>query len=451
MKKVKSIGSCAAIAVAAICLLMTGCVARRIAWSPDGAHAAIFAGDGLHLCGPDGVLSETFLPGDGIGEWFSDSRRLAVVSDAGKKSWQEMQQLLPPQDCQRIIEGGKTVLEAFKAGHSFNGAFDDRSGFDDGEKNAVAVYLTQTQGAKETAGANWDALQEKEAHVIQIRIGTLDAGKLTFGPPLVNTLRSIMDIRVCPSGAALAYTIHGDTDHETADLLVIPAAGGAPPSLVAKGTAYCADWSADSHSLLYVRAVNPAAIGDSLCLGSLTRTVVLNDAGKIEIQPKSEDLAGLLFDLNNKVCRLSDGRIVFAAADVHLPCTSQDMPQQPQLFALDPERQAAVIPLIPRGVVGKLPDDPLYYEPSPDGKLIAIVAEKGAVAILTLATGELETVQGAGTHDTVCAPVWRSASELCFVSAAKDAPPQVCLRSNKITKVLSANWPPEARKGFLDP
>ena len=123
MKKMKSIGSWSVLAVAALCLLMTGCVSRRIAWSPDGAHAAIFAGDGLHLCGPDGALSETILPGNGLAEWFSDSHRLAVVSEVGKQSWKDLQKVLSPEERERVMQGGKTVLAEFKAGHSFAYAF----------------------------------------------------------------------------------------------------------------------------------------------------------------------------------------------------------------------------------------------------------------------------------------------------------------------------------------
>jgi WD40 repeat protein len=117
---------------------------------------------------------------------------------------------------------------------------------------------------------------------------------------------------------------------------------------------------------------------------------------------------------------------------------------------LDPERQAAVIPLIPRSVEESLPAKPGYYETSPDGKRIAILADKGAVAVLTLATGALDTVQAPGDDDTVSAPAWRSASELCFISTTNGRPAQVALWDNGTTRVLSANWPAAARKGFLD-
>jgi hypothetical protein len=461
MKKMKSIGSWSILAVATLCLLMSGCVARRIAWSPDGAHAAVFAGDGLHLCGPDGALSETILPSDGLAEWFPDSRRLAVMSVVGKQSWRDLAQVrydpqsrtvtcvISIEEKERIAQGGKTVLDEFKAGHSFTDAFNALTNLGDLEKNAVAVYLAKREGTKEQAGTNWDALQQKEASVVQIRIGTLEEGKLALGPPLINTLRKIMDIRVSPTGTAIAYTAEGEKKDEM-QLLVVPTDGSAPPQLVAKNTAYCSDWFVDGHSLLYVHAISESANSDQLSLGSLTRRGILNAAGRIEIRTNADDLAGLLFDANNKVRCLSDGRIIFAAVDLHLPCTSLDMPQQPQLFALDPEREAAAIPLIPRAMQDSLPAKTDFYETSPDGKRIAISGEKGAVAVLTLATGALDTVQAAGKDDTVSVPAWRSAGELCFISTTKGHSAQVALWNHGTNRVLSANWPPEARKGFLD-
>jgi hypothetical protein len=428
---------------------MTGCVSRRIAWSPDGAHAAVFAGDGLHLCGPDGALSETILPGNGLAEWFSDSHRLAVMSEVGKQSWKDLEKVISPEERQRVAQGGKTVLDEFKAGHSYADAFNALTGLGDYEKSAVAVYLAEREGTKDQAGTNWDALQQKEASVIQIRIGTLEEGKLALGPPLINSLRKILDIRVSPTGTAIAYTAEGDKENEL-ELLAVATDGSAPPQLVAKYTAYCSDWSVDGHSLLYARAINQAASGDQLCLGSITRRGILNAAGRIEIQTNADDLAGLLFDANNKVRCLRDGRIVFAAVDLHLPCTSLDMPQQPQLFALDPEREAAAIPLIPRAMQESLPGKTDFYEPSPDGKRIAISGEKGAVVVLTLATGKLDTVQAAGKEDTVSVPAWRSAGELCYIFTTNGQPAQVALWNHGTNRVLSANWLAEARKGFLD-
>ena len=72
------------------------------------------------------------------------------------------------------------------------------------------------------------------------------------------------------------------------------------------------------------------------------------------------------------------------------------------------------------------------------------------MVVLTLATGRVETVQAAAGDDAASAPVWRSASELCFIATTNGRPPQMALWNNGTTRVLSANWPAEARKGFLD-
>ncbi len=449
MKKMKSNGSLPFLAATFVCLLITGCVARRIAWSPDGAHAAIFAGDGLHLCGPDGALSEIVLPGEGMAEWFPDSHRLAIVSEVGKQSWKDLEKVISPEERERVVEGGKALLDQFKTGHNLTDALNTLNGLGGYERNAVAVYLAQKEGTKEQAGTNWANLRQKEASMIQICIGTLEEGKLALGPPVLNSLRKIFDIRVAPTGTAIAFTAEGNREGEL-QLWVLPADGSAPPQLVANNTAVCSDWSVDGHSLVYIRAINTPPSDDQISLASLTRRGILNAAGKIQIQTKADDLAGLLFAANNKVRCLSDGRIVFASADIHLPCTALDMPQQPQLFALDPERQVGVIPLIPRSVQGSLPAKPGFYEISPDGKRVAVFATKDAVVVLTLATGALDTVQAAGSVDTVSAPAWRSASELCFISTTNGQPAQVALWNNGTTRVLSANWPAEARSGFLD-
>jgi Tol biopolymer transport system component len=449
MKKMKSNGSWPFLAVVFGCLLITGCVSRQIAWSPDGAHAAIFAGDGLHLCGPDGVLSEIVLPGEGMAEWSPDSHRLAIVSEVGKQSWKDLEKVISPEERERVVEGGKALLAQFKAGRNLTDALNTLNGLGGYERDAVAVYLAQKEGTQEQAGTNWANLRQKEASLIQIRIGTLEEGKLALGPPLLNSLRKVFDLRVAPTETAIAFTAEGNREGEL-QLWVLAADGSAPPQLVAKNTAVCSDWSVDGHSLVYIRAINTPPSDDQISLGSLTRRGILNAAGKIQIQTKADDLAGLLFAANNKVRCLSDGRIVFASADIHLPCTALDMPQQPQLFALDPEREAGVIPLIPRSVQGSLPTKPAFYEISPDGKRVAVFANNGAVVVLTLATGAVDTVQAAGGVDTASAPAWRSASELCFVSSTNGQPAQVALWNNGTTRVLSANWPAEARNGFLD-
>ncbi|HVV71054.1 MAG TPA: hypothetical protein VHI52_06065 [Verrucomicrobiae bacterium] len=432
-----------------LCFLITGCVNQRITWSPDGEHAAIFAGDGLHLCGPDGTLSGLLMPGDGIAQWFPDSHRLVVVSEVGGQSWNELEKLLPPAERKRAEEAARVLLDELKAGHSVSDGLKALSRFNEYEGKAAVAYLSQSESARDLPQAARGALPSNEAQVIRMRLGTIENGNLVWGTTVVNTLRKILDVRISPMGTALGFAAETDKE-DLLDLLVVPVDGSAPPQLVARNAAVCSDWSNDGRSLVYIRAVNGQPEGDQLSLGSLSRRTVLNAAGKIELNAKTEDLAGLLFESINKVRCLAGGRILFAAGEVHLPCTALDMPQQPQLYVLDPERQMAVIPLIPRSVRESLPAKASFYEASPDGKRIAIVGDKGEVAVFTPATGELENMQGSGGKDTVSAPAWRSPDELCFISSKEGEPQQVALWKDGKTAVLSTNWPAAARKGFLD-
>ena len=45
-----------AVAIFATALSITGCLKERLAWSPDGRHAAIITADGLYLTDPTGKL-----------------------------------------------------------------------------------------------------------------------------------------------------------------------------------------------------------------------------------------------------------------------------------------------------------------------------------------------------------------------------------------------------------
>jgi Tol biopolymer transport system component len=372
---------------------------------------------------------------------------VAVATEVGKQSWADLQKAIQPDEVQRISAAGQTVLDQFKAGKDFNDVMGQLTNFTDYEKSALAVYLAQKEGAKEQIGTNWPGLPEKMASVIQIRTGLRSNGGIAFDAAIVSTLRKVFDLRISPQGTAIAYSEEGEGKDEV-ELLVITT-NGTVPQLVEKDTSYCADWSPDGRALVYTRAANGSAINE-IALGLLSRRNVLDAAGRIQIQKNPEDLAGLLFDVGDKVRCLGDGRIVFATADAHLPCTAADMPQHPQLFALDPERQEAIIPLIPAGSQDDVPAKADYYEPSPDGKQIAISGSKGAVSILNVVTGSLEPVQTGGDEDTVSVPSWRSNNEICFVSVSTNGQKQVVLRANATNRVISMSWPADARISFLD-
>ena len=457
MNLMKTPRSWSAFILIALVLVVAGCVPKRIVWSPDGKLAAVLGDNGLYLCDPAGKLSDMLVPDVHVVEWFADSRRLALVREVKYKSWAEVQPLLSAEDRDRITRSGQAVFDKLKAGTEFNAAL--ASVPDGSDKTLACVYLKSIDGVKALAGQNWSFLEGTEVESDILQVGTVTDGKVTLGPPLVTGLRKIVELRIAPNASAIAYAVESG-EKDDISLKVVPVDGSQPSQLVAEHAAWYPDWSADGRSLVYINTVGPAPGGDKLQLGSLARRGLLNAAGKIELQAGQDELAGLLTFPYNKVRCLGDGRIIFSAADVRLPCTALDMPERQQLYCLDPQRQATLTPLIPQSVQSSVPEMVCFFEVSPDGKRISIGGKEGDVVVLTLATGEVETVQpritgsGGQSDHFNSVPVWRSTNELCFVSVQStnnvNQPGQIVLHENGNTRTLSTAWPAELRKGWLD-
>ncbi len=437
-------------------VLAVGCVTKRIVWSPDGKLAAVIGEKGLYLCDSEGKLSELLGPGIMLAEWFPDSRRLAVVRGFACKSWSEVQPVLDQATRGRIETAGKAAIKELDAGHDLNAAL-EAAGLPDGrEKSLLGVYLKSVEGVVKKAGSNGPFLESIETKRFELCVAAVSDGKLTLGPPLASGLQEISDLRVAPGGTAIAYTCEPDdaaAQHEF-DLKLVSVAESQPAKAIARRVSAFPDWTADGHSLVFIKAMG-ASGSDLLRLGSVARRRVLSDAGQIEVDEKIDELVGVLFDESGKVRCLKDGRILFSAIEAHLPTTAVDMPQRQQLFALDPDRQSTLTPLIPRSVQGSVPDNLSFFEVSPDMARVSLAGEKSAVAILTLATGAVELVQPAADSNAAGAtPVWRNATELCYISVPKlesaFSASEVALWKKDRAYFLSETWPDEVRKGLLD-
>ena len=93
----------------------------------------------------------------------------------------DFEKLISPQERQQIIAGGKTVLDEVKAGHSFTYAFDTLKDLTHNEKKCGVGILPISKRLKPRPTPNWNVATQNSASLIQLRIGTLDAGKLNLG------------------------------------------------------------------------------------------------------------------------------------------------------------------------------------------------------------------------------------------------------------------------------
>lgn len=446
--------SLASFILLALLVTLAGCIPKRVVWSPDGKIAAVLGEQGLYLCDGDGTLSGVLVSNVQVVAWFTDSRRLAIAREESFDSWAKIQPYLDAETRGRILKSAPVAIEQFKAGRTKDEISATFTNLDDNEKIALGIYLKGLDATKSATGTNWPAIEALEMKIMLLQVGTVEGGKISLGPVLASDWdrEMIVEIRVAPGQNALAYTTAINDNNE--NIKVVPVDGSGPAQLVATEAAWYPDWSADGRSLVYIQAIGAKGDND-LQLGTLQRQTVLNEAGKVQLPGKSEDLAGLMFYPLCKVRCLNDGRIIFSAMAVHLPATSADMPDRQQLFALDPDRQSTVTPLIPAGVEKDIPEDLSFFELSPDQKRISIAGKKSEVVIFTPAAGTVDQVQAATDEDLQSVPAWRSNGELTYIviptTNGVEQPAQIALwRRDSKPHVISGSWPAEVREKFLD-
>ena len=281
----------------------------------------------------------------------------------------------------------------------------------------------------------------------RLAIARVEGDELVVGQPLY-TGSSIVDIRVAPGDRTLAFTVLGATSDT--ELLVVPCDGSSAPAVVAERASVYPDWSPDGRSLVYFEPSGPPEREDELRLGTLVRRGVADDRGRIEIDGKPRYLAGTLHSTLARIRCLRDGSVLFSSAEVHLPmAVGEAATQREQLYLLDASRQGGLVRLIPPERREELPRHLSFFEVSPDESQVLLGTLEGDVHVLSLGTGEVETVQsakGGRPEEMQTAPVWRGPGEFSYVkrlpaeSAEGRSRPVVALRRNGQEVLLSEGW-----------
>jgi hypothetical protein len=74
--------------------------------------------------------------------------------------------------------------------------------------------------------------------------------------------------------------------------------------------------------------------------------------------------------------------------------------------------------------------------------------------VLSLADGNVTLLQAEANDDAQSYPSWRGSDEVCFLSSRPTNSAghewEVTLWKNGTNRVISADWPAEFRKGFLE-
>jgi hypothetical protein len=442
-------------------LFFSGCLEKHFVWSPDGTRAAVIAKDGLHLCDPDGQLSPLLLPDVYMAAWLGDSQRLVVARERKVGDWAPVARDLGPERAGKATAEADALWRNLEAGGKWGVLTNDLRQRKD--VFVLMIYLRERYGealhAKLNAG-EWDEVKSLQAEFSDLIVARIVGARIETGTVLHEGLVKINDIRVAPGDRAVAFTADLALENDDASRLWLARIDAPVAVPVAEQTAAYPDWTPDGRSLVYVQASGGGA-KDDLRLGTLLRRGVLAADGTVQVAPKAEDLAGLVFGKMTRVRCLRDGRILFNAAEFSLPISVQDADvEREELFAWDGARQATLVRMIPRGEAKNLPPNLTFFEVSPDGQKIVVGGVNGEVSVMLLASGEVHVWQKAGDYNLLSAPVWRNAEEISYVQRNPLLDGRRPARFGEIVRrravpgqgdqevVLSRGWPKEVLEGI---
>ena len=243
-----------------------GCLPeKRVIWSPDGRWAAVKGADGLYLCNSSGKLSQLLVKSVASAAWLPDSRGLVLSRSEPVPGWKELAPVLSDARRQEIVERAPRLREEMLTYQGDWKDFNPKSatGLTGGETMALGVYLREhLAGDLETKlGDRWKELTEITAELQLVQVARVDeSGRLTLGDTLARALDPFDELRVCPTGKAVAYLGGATGEDKSRPLYVLALAGGTPVH-VADHTAIFPDWSADGRYLVYAATRSTLAEG----------------------------------------------------------------------------------------------------------------------------------------------------------------------------------------------
>jgi len=445
-------------AVYVMCLLMAlvlnGCIPERVVWSPDGTRALVLADDGLHIGDADGKLGPVIQKDVARTAWLLDGKGILVVTKATYKTWTEFAK----------ASGASVNKEAVaKLRRALSGEQDATKGMTENEKILAGLYLRESEpGFTPLAGTETDLISDKREYTPTVcQLYDLDAGQAKAGPVLFwGSENHTLELRVSKSGKYAAITMMKYDDKAPPPQLFVVATRSTTkePRVLELGDAGSfPDWDVDDKAIVYHKPVS-----DKDVLASITRQTVLDEKGTLLTKdqlPERQDLANLVFDVMGRVRCAADGRIYFSAMEVTLPSGPRDGATKASLFMIQPGKQATVTRVLPRSVEASQENSLLqFFELSPDGRMVTLPSENGRVAVMELATGDVQQVQPdlidgtGGNLKLSTVPTWRSANELTFVRPAKGGPEVVrysVTDPQHPVVVLSTGWEAAAKDEWL--
>jgi hypothetical protein len=460
-------------------------------WAPDGEHALVRGTEEIGVIDRNGKVAGSIA---NARAWMPDSQRVIVVRAVPPKDWNEYAALLGEARTQLVISAAEAMRVLLRDYRGDWSKFADSNPLEKWQEQYGAltakyqggtwmdslangltgpVFFLAQKHPEEVApllkavGAEPGGSELLQPRIAELVIRSMVPDDAKSERLLARTADDILWCRAAPHGEAIAYVV-GEPVRPA--LYVVSAGGGDAPVRVDEGATEAA-WTPDGAWLVYIKTTLPFdALNDHMGLGTITRRRVCTTQGKIAATlDDAEDLAGLLLGKGTgfRVACLPDNRILFAGVVAKLPGVTADLPREITLFTLRIGETPVVTRVIKEPAPASLPNRLDRFVINPSGELVAIPGDSGEVAVVSIATGEVELLQptiadfretdALANSGTLArpAPAWRGANELCYViprgdprgSASRGEVIMQTLRGESQT--LSKTWPDALADRFL--
>src|ERR1019366_7227654 len=219
-----------------LAVILAGCVPTRYSWSPDGRWMTVISDDGLHIADAVGNRLPGELPAVNMAAWFPDSNRLAVCRQIDIGTWDELVKYTSTADIQ-TISAISARLSAFAQQYDWTPAnagtwkaFEtawtgqeqpaQRAEEDAHNDLGIAIALYVGDHASESLrqkipAPRWKELSSLTQPLRSVEVCAIAATGVQPGRQIMTSMKSLHDLRVSPTGAAVLASTEGSAAHDS--------------------------------------------------------------------------------------------------------------------------------------------------------------------------------------------------------------------------------------------
>lgn len=439
-----------------ITLLFTGCdeSTEKMEWSPDGTHAAVLLQGDLRLSDAAGVLSAPLARDVSQATWLPDGTGLVCIRSLYPETWKEASSILSSEEGVMLEQLAFSLMGFLESAIEVtDGNFDDIGDkfltplkIDSSERLAAVLACmshTQAKPLKKLIGKatkkQREQLEKEFSDIRKIRLQELftvrlDANHSADIRRLLCTADALSEARPSPNARSVAFG-------RESVLHLIALDDTTPPFNTASPVIGSIAWSQNSGSVLFASPTSKWDAGKNN-LSSITRLDVSWEAAGWKMG-ENVTIAQICSGYPPRIRVLPDGKLIFSSLEIGFPFSQRTPPSSSFFVApTSPEDKEPIKKLPCRA--DWLPADLSAYALSPDGKRLALVdTETDAVRLVTLESGEVETIWPKSRGKSRTLPAWRGSAELFFVAlpnAGTVRPDWMQWSADGGARVFSGHW-----------